>query len=217
MTEAVILSLPAEASIYDLINEWVLRFCLWSFAAICQLTTTFVILLSSPSLMNECGWLSPSTAMRDHLNCSMVIKALWRWAYLETRWVPRWRAKRSGLRMWGDVLAKSIWRGQLDKGVDIVWNDGQYVIFLTRREGNRELYDNISFWAWTYSNLWRQSPNYLLGCSFLDYKNTLRSISTQNPHLRSTLPSTRAVTLYSTMLCHFPSRTTRKTLILSLP
>lgn len=49
------------------------------------------------------------TGMRAQRSFSMVTNALWICAYFETRCVPRWMAKRSGYRMCGEVLARSVW------------------------------------------------------------------------------------------------------------
>lgn len=70
-------------------------------------TTTSTTRFSSPSRQNAwlCSW--PLMSMRFQRSCSTVTKDLWMCAYLDTKYVPRCKAKRSGWRMWGEVFARS--------------------------------------------------------------------------------------------------------------
>lgn len=77
------------------------------------LTSTLTTRLSLPSLWKEWGCplssndLSPILRIRVQRSCSIVTKALLICAYLETRNVAKCRANRSGLRIWGEIFARS--------------------------------------------------------------------------------------------------------------
>ena len=108
-TFAISLSSPALLSTYT--NDEVRKY--QHEKRLRLLTSTLTTRLSFPSLRKEWGCplssagLSPLIKIRVQRSCSIVTKALLICAYLETRNVAKCRANRSGLRIWGEIFARS--------------------------------------------------------------------------------------------------------------
>ena len=200
--------------------------------------------LSFPSLMKEWGCpLLTSTGLsssspfliqiRVQRSCSIVTKALVICAYLETRNVAKWRANRSGLRIWGETFAKSE-RGFInDQGMrdseweserdgERIWTYSMWCSWLEKPLGQCHIYTS---WTWRIvltrigSNnntvIWFRITIIWRNVTFISLYIQPKIMS--KPYLVAISPSNNASTLYSTMWCHLSSLTTRKTRTLDLP